>query len=66
MASVDEFLNGAATETVSLFEHLEFEFLIEYDVSPPLQGGKHEFMTHQTSFGAFSTATTRTYTVHAR
>ena len=26
VASVDEFLNAVATETVSLFEHLEFEF----------------------------------------
>ena len=32
VASVDDFLNVAATETVPLFEHLEFEFLEEYDV----------------------------------
>jgi transposase len=38
VASVDDFLNVAATETVPLFEHLEFEFLTEYDVyaSSPL------------------------------
>ncbi len=32
IASVDEFLNAAATETVPLFKHFEFEFLLEYDV----------------------------------
>jgi hypothetical protein len=32
VVSVDDFLNVAATETVPLFEHLEFEFLLEYDV----------------------------------
>ncbi|MGM0716667.1 MAG: IS5/IS1182 family transposase, partial [Halobacteriota archaeon] len=35
VTSVDEFLNAAATETVPLFEHLEFEFLLEYDVLAP-------------------------------
>mgnify|MGYP000082527056 FL=1 len=39
VASVDAFLKAAATETVPLFEHLEFEFLLEYDVfSPALRG----------------------------
>ena len=32
VASVDDFLNVEAIETVPLFEHLEFEFLREYDV----------------------------------
>lgn len=35
VASVDEFLNVLATETVPLSEHLEFEFLLEYDVFAP-------------------------------
>jgi len=35
VASVDEFLNAAATETVPLFEHPEFEFLLGYDVFAP-------------------------------
>jgi hypothetical protein len=35
VASVDDFLNVAATETVPLFDHLEFEFLLEYDVFAP-------------------------------
>ena len=35
VASVDDFLKVAATETVPLFEHLEFEFLLEYDVFAP-------------------------------
>lgn len=30
--SVDDFLNVAATETVPLFEYLEFGFLFKYDV----------------------------------
>jgi hypothetical protein len=32
VASVDDFLKAAATETVPLFEHLQFEFLLKYDV----------------------------------
>jgi hypothetical protein len=40
VASVDEFLNAAATETVPLFEHLEFEFLLEYDVFAPSKRGR--------------------------
>jgi len=55
VASVDDFLNVAAIETVPLFEHLEFEFLLE-----------HEFTSHQTSSEAFCTATTRMSTEHAR
>jgi hypothetical protein len=35
VASVDDFLNVAATETVPLFEHLDFGFLLEYDVFAP-------------------------------
>ncbi|RKS75837.1 DDE family transposase [Haloarcula quadrata] len=38
--SVDAFLNVAATETVPLFEHLEFEFLLEYDVFAPASRGR--------------------------
>ena len=30
--SIDEFFNGVATETLALFEHLEFAFLSEFDV----------------------------------
>ena len=33
--SVDIFLNVVATETVPLFDHLEFDFLTEYDVFAP-------------------------------
>ena len=40
VASVDDFLNVAATETVPLFEQLEFEFLLEYDVFDPASGGR--------------------------
>ncbi|WP_458190929.1 transposase [Haladaptatus sp. NG-WS-4] len=40
VASVDDFLNAAATETVPLFEHLEFEFLLEYDVFAPARRGR--------------------------
>ncbi len=39
VASVDDFLKAAATETVPLFEHLEFEFLLEYDVFAPARRG---------------------------
>ena len=38
--SVDDFLNVAATETVPLFEHLEFEFLLNYDVFAPASRGR--------------------------
>jgi len=38
--SVNEFLNAAATETVPLFEHLDFEFLLEYDVFAPARRGR--------------------------
>ena len=63
VAPVNEFLNAAAAETVPLFEHLDFEFLLEYDVfGPPLAGGEHEFTNHRISFAAFCTATTRTST----
>lgn len=41
VALVDEFLNATATETVPLFEYLEFEFLLE-----------HEFTNPQISFAA--------------
>ncbi|EMA13320.1 ISH11-type transposase ISHwa14 [Haloarcula amylolytica JCM 13557] len=37
---VNEFLNAAATETVPLFEHLDFEFLLEYDVFAPAGRGR--------------------------
>jgi len=37
--SVDDFLNVAATGTVPLFEHFEFEFLLEYDVFDPFKRG---------------------------
>jgi hypothetical protein len=40
IASVDDFLNVAATETVPLFDYLEFEFLLEYDVFAPSKRGR--------------------------
>jgi hypothetical protein len=40
VTSVEDFLNVAATETVPLFEHLEFEFLLGYDVFAPQSGGR--------------------------
>ena len=40
VASVNDFLNAAAIETVPLFEHLEFEFLLEYDVFAPSKRGR--------------------------
>jgi len=39
--SIDEFFNVMATETLALFEHLEFDFLEEFDVFAPLAGGEH-------------------------
>jgi len=33
--SIDEFFNVMATETLALFEHLEFDFLEEFDVFAP-------------------------------
>jgi len=39
VASVNEFLNAAATETVPLFEHVDFEFLLKYDVFAPAETG---------------------------
>ena len=39
VASVNDVLKTAATETVPLFQHLEFEFLLAYDVfAPPKRG----------------------------
>jgi len=40
IASVEDFLNVAATETVPLFEHLDFDFLLEYDVFAPASRGR--------------------------
>ena len=59
VTSVDDFLNVAATETVPLSEYLSIEFLLEYYVFAPCKRGEHEFMSHQNSSEAFSTATTR-------
>lgn len=39
-ASVDSFLNVVATETVPLFEYLEFEFLTEFAVFAPSSRGR--------------------------
>ena len=64
VASVDNFLNVAATETAPLFEYLEFEFLMEYDVFVPCSRGEHEFIGHQNCSKAFSTATTKASTAH--
>jgi hypothetical protein len=38
--SIHEFFNLVATETLALFEHLEFEFLTEYDVFAPARRGR--------------------------
>jgi len=46
--SIDEFFNVMATETLALFEHLEFDFLEEFDVFAPLAGGEHEIITTST------------------
>ncbi|MCL9815316.1 transposase [Natranaeroarchaeum aerophilus] len=40
VASVDDFLNVAATETAPLFEYLEFDFLLEYEVFAPSKRGR--------------------------
>lgn len=34
-ASIHEFFNLVATETLALFEHLDFGFLTKYDVFTP-------------------------------
>jgi hypothetical protein len=47
VASVDDFLNVAATETVPLFEYLSFEFLLEYDVFAPACRGRTRVRTVQ-------------------
>jgi len=39
--SIDEFFNVMATETLALFEHLEFDFLEEFDVFAPARRGEH-------------------------
>ncbi len=39
-ASIDEFFNLAATETLALFEHLAFDFLEEFDVFAPGERGR--------------------------
>jgi len=38
--SIDEFFNVMATETLALFEHLEFDFLEEFDVRSPARRGR--------------------------
>jgi len=59
--SIDEFFNVMATETLALFEHLEFDFLEEFDVFAPLAGGEHEIITHQHSSERSCTATKNVY-----
>ena len=66
VASVDDFLNAAATETVPLFEHLEFEFLLEYDVFAPASRGRTRVHQPPDLFRGFLHSTTRMSTVHAR
>ena len=39
-ACIEEFFKLAATETLALFEHLEFDFLEEFDVSAPARRGR--------------------------
>jgi len=46
--SIDEFFNVMATETLALFEHLEFDFLEEFDVFAPARRGEHEIITTST------------------
>src|SRR6056297_3058096 len=38
--SVESFFNVAETETLALFEHLSFEFLVEFDVFAPAKSGR--------------------------
>jgi hypothetical protein len=40
VASVSDFLNAPATEIVPVFDHLEFEFLLEYDVLATARRGR--------------------------
>jgi len=40
--SIDEFFNVMATETLALFEHLEFDFLEEFDVRPRSPGATRD------------------------
>jgi len=40
IASIDDFSNAAATETIPLFDHLEFEFLLEYKLFAPSKRGR--------------------------
>jgi hypothetical protein len=42
-ASIDEFFDLVATETLALFEHLEFEVLCEFDVFAPGVGVEIRF-----------------------
>jgi len=51
-----------ATETLALFEHLEFDFLEEFDVFAPARRGRTQIITHQHSSERSCTATTRTST----
>jgi len=60
--SIDEFFNVMATETLALFEHLEFDFLEEFDVFAPARRGRTRIITHQHSSERSCTATTRTST----
>ena len=53
VASVDDFLNVAATKTVPLFEHLSFEFLLEYDVFAPSKRGRTRVHEPPDLFRAF-------------
>jgi len=66
IASVDEFLNVAAIETVPLFEHLSFDFLKTTTCSPPRSGGEHGSISRQISSVASSTAITRMSTAHVQ
>jgi len=60
--SIDEFFNVMATETLALFEHLEFDFLEEFDVFPARRGRTRDHHHHQHSSERSCTATTRTST----
>jgi len=66
VASVDDFLDTAATEQNRCLIILRSSFCWSTTCSPPVGGGEHECISHQISFVAFCTATTRMSTVRAQ
>jgi len=51
--SIGEFFNVMATETLALFEHLEFDFLEEFDVFAPRSPGANTRSSPPALFRAF-------------